>query len=127
MIARVWRGEVARDRHQAYVAYVDATGVAEYRRAPGCRLSAILTRDLHPDDPPGDDLDATTAKTAAETTLRVEVIALSIWDSETDIEAFAGPDINSMVLYPEDEDYLLAPPTLLHHHVTSFATPITSP
>lgn len=117
MIARVWRGVVARDRHEAYVDYVDATGVAEYRRAPGCRLSAILTRDLDPEGPPGDELDAT----RAETTARVELIAFSIWDREADIEAFAGPDIKAMVLYPEDEDYLLAPPTLVHHHVTSFA------
>jgi hypothetical protein len=108
VIARVWRGVVGYDRHQAYVAYVDATGVAEYRRARGCLLSAILTRDLGPDEAPG-----------------VEVIAFSIWNSEADIEAFAGPDIDTMVLYPEDEDYLLLPPTLAHHQVTSLSLPTT--
>ena len=121
MIARVWRGVVARDRRDAYVAYVEATGVAAYRRTPGCRLSAILTRDLDPGNPPADDRTVTNA----EATERVGVSAFSIWDSETDIQAFAGLDINAMVLYPEDEDYLLAPSTLVHHHVTSLAIPTT--
>jgi hypothetical protein len=132
MIARVWRGVVAHDRYQAYVAYVDATGVAEYRRAPGCRLSAILTRDLEPGDAADRDYDETGAAASARTpagaaptepSLHVEVIAFSIWDSLSDIQAFAGHDINAMVLYPEDEHYLLEPPTLVHHQVTSFAVP----
>jgi hypothetical protein len=101
MIARVWRGVVARDRHKEYVAYVEATGVAEYRRTPGCRVSAILTRELDGGQ-------------------RVEVTAFSIWETEDHIRAFAGPDIDAMVLYPEDEAYLLEPPTLVHHAVASF-------
>ena len=28
-----------------------------------------------------------------------------------------------MVLYPEDEQFLLTPPSLVHHHVTHLATP----
>lgn len=50
MIARIWRGLAAQDRTQAYIAYVNATGVAEYREMPGCRLSAILSRVLDPGD-----------------------------------------------------------------------------
>jgi hypothetical protein len=53
------------------------------------------------------------------------VIAFSIWDSEAHIQAFAGPDTSAMVLYPEDEEYLIEPPTLVHHHVTSLALSIT--
>lgn len=118
MIARVWRGVIARDRQADYVSYVDDTGVAEYRLAEGCRLSMILTRDLdtHPDTS-GSDTQS------QHSTPRVEVIAFSIWDSEAAIQAFAGPDINAMVLYPEDQDFLLEPPTLVHHQVDSFSLP----
>ena len=119
MIARVWRGVVARDRQAEYVAYVDNTGAAEYRHAQGCRLSMILTRDLDATSDAGES----TARDWSGTP-RVEVIAFSIWDSEAAIQAFAGPDINAMVLYPEDQDFLLEPPTLLHHRVDTFSFPV---
>jgi hypothetical protein len=99
VIARVWRGVVARGRGAEYVAYVDATGVAEYREAPGCAVSMILTRELEDD--------------------RVEVVAFSVWLDEDAIRAFAGPEIEAMVLYPEDEAFLLEPPTLVHYEVGS--------
>jgi hypothetical protein len=116
VIARVWRGVIARNRQADYVTYVDDTGVAEYRQAQGCRLSMILTRHLDPDTSESDTQNQIS-------TARVEVIAFSIWDSEAAIQAFAGPDINAMVLYPEDEDFLLEPPTLVHHQVHSFSAP----
>lgn len=116
MIARVWRGVIARDRQADYVTYVDNTGVTEYRQAEGCRLSMILTRDLDPDTSESDDQEQHCPP-------RVEVIAFSIWDSEAAIQAFAGTDIHAMVLYPEDQDYLLEPPTLVHHQVDSFSLP----
>lgn len=100
MIARVWRGVVPADRAAEYVDYVDATGVAEYRRAPGCAVSMILTREL-----PG--------------TSHAEVVAFSVWADEAAIAAFTGPDIEAMVLYPEDEQFLLEPPTLVHYGVGS--------
>jgi hypothetical protein len=100
MIARVWRGVVARDRRAEYVAYVDSTGVAEYREARGCTVSMILTREL------GDGT-------------RVEVVAFSVWDDEAAIRAFTGPDLDAMVLYPEDEEFLVEPPTLVHYEVSS--------
>ena len=50
---------------------------------------------------------------------RTEVIAFSLWDDEASIRAFAGEDIDEMVLYPEDERFLLAEPLLHHHQVAS--------
>jgi hypothetical protein len=100
VIARVWRGVVARDRRDEYVAYVDATGVAEYRAAPGCTVSMILTREL------GDGS-------------RVEVVAFSVWADAAALRTFTGPDVDAMVLYPEDEGFLLEPPTLIHYEVGS--------
>lgn len=103
MIARVWTGVVDADRVLEYVAYVEETGVEDYRRTPGCRLASTLTREL------GDG--------------RAEVIAFSIWEDVSDIARFAGSDINAVKLYPEDEAYLLEAPTLSHHDVHSLTTP----
>ena len=103
MIARLWRGVVAADRLDAYVAYVENTGVGAYRQVDGNRAAHILTRDL------GEN--------------RAELVAFSLWDDVAAIRRFAGDDINAMVLYPEDEDYLLSPPELLHYDVGDGQTP----
>lgn len=95
---------MATGRRDEYVAYVEATGVAEYRRTPGCRLACILTREL-------DDSS------------RTEVVAFSLWETEAHIRAFAGEDITAMVLYPEDEEYLLGTPELTHYDVPLFSVP----
>ncbi|MET0479788.1 MAG: hypothetical protein ABWZ69_00375 [Mycetocola sp.] len=99
MIARLWTGVVAQRDRDAYVAYVEATGVAEYRRTPGCTLATILTRDLDEQ--------------------RTEVTALSLWESASAIRAFAGDEITEMVLYPDDEKHLLDEPELRHYDVAS--------
>lgn len=70
MIARMWVGVVASRDKNSYVDYMEATGVGEYRRTPGCSFATILTRDL-------DDN-------------RTEVAAFSLWESRTTIQAFAG-------------------------------------
>ena len=46
MIARWWRGWVATDRAAEYVAYINGTGIAEYRRTPGNLGAQMWTRDL---------------------------------------------------------------------------------
>jgi limonene-1,2-epoxide hydrolase len=108
VIARTWRGVVAAESRLTYAAYVEETGVAEYTRTPGCRFATVLSRDLVEDE------------------ARAEVIAFSVWDDEDAIRRFAGPDIEEMVLYPEDERHLLEPPTLTHHDV-SFASAPAAP
>jgi hypothetical protein len=45
------------------------------------------------------------------------LVAFSLWDDVEAIRRFAGDDIDAMVLYPEDHDYLLLPPTLVHYLV----------
>jgi hypothetical protein len=47
------------------------------------------------------------------------VVAFSVWDDEAAIRAFTGPDVDAMVLYPEDEEFLVEPPTLVHYEVSS--------
>lgn len=103
LIARLWSGVVASDRLADYVAYVDATGVGAYRQTPGNRAAHILTRDL------GDGT--------------AELLAFSLWDDVDAIRRFAGDDIDAMVLYAEDHDYLLTRPTLVHYRVNPTGTP----
>ncbi|HLL67541.1 MAG TPA: hypothetical protein VK453_17785 [Micromonosporaceae bacterium] len=99
MIARIWRGVVAVDAAAEYARYVDQTGVAQYRRTPGNRAAEILTRDL------GNGT--------------AEILTLSIWDGWDDIRRFAGNDVDAIVLYPEDERYLIGDSQLSHYDVVN--------
>jgi len=96
MIARVWRGEIRANQVDEYIAYIEATGGGEYKRTPGNRGAWKMFR-----------IDGD----------RAEIVALSFWDSREAIERFAGPDIDTSVRYPEDEQYLLAPSTITHYEI----------
>ncbi|HVV59640.1 MAG TPA: hypothetical protein VHC45_14875 [Gaiellaceae bacterium] len=87
MIARMWRGWTRREDADEYAAYIDGTGMDEYRRTPGNRGAWMLRRD------DGD---------------RTEFVTLSFWDSLDAIRGFAGDDIERAVYYPEDERFLVA-------------------
>ncbi len=100
MIARVWSGVVATEQVDEYVGYVRDTGVSAYARTDGCRVATTLVRTLGSG--------------------RSEVVAFSVWESESHLRAFTGDDIGEMVLYPEDERFLLEPRILVHHEVRSF-------
>ena len=86
MIARIWRGAVRRDDADAYAAYIEGTGMAQYRATPGNRGAWMLLRD------------------AGELT---EVITFSLWDSLEAVRAFAGEDHETAVFYPEDDRFLV--------------------
>ncbi|MGY1721299.1 hypothetical protein ACI8AG_19875 [Blastococcus sp. SYSU DS0552] len=87
MIARMWRGRVRTADRDAYVDYIEGTGMAEYRQTPGNRGAHMLTRDL------GDG--------------HTEVVTLSFWTDRDVIRGFAGEDIERAVFYPEDDRYLV--------------------
>jgi heme-degrading monooxygenase HmoA len=98
VIARTWRGWVRSGDRDAYVAYVEETGMAEYRRTPGNRGAYLLTRDL--DDG------------------RTEIMTFSLWDSREVISGFAGADISRAVFYSEDDRYLVdRERTVTHYEV----------
>jgi heme-degrading monooxygenase HmoA len=96
VIARIWRGWVRTPDRAAYVDYIEATGMAEYRRTPGNQGAWMLTRDL--DDG------------------RTEIITFSLWTSYEAIRAFAGEDVGQAVFYPEDERYLVDRETTVSHY-----------
>ena len=69
MIARMWFGRTKAEDHNAYLAYLEESGVAELKRTPGNRGVMVLRR-----------LDGDEA----------EFGVISFWDSLEDVKAFAG-------------------------------------
>jgi heme-degrading monooxygenase HmoA len=88
MIARRWRGRVRAEDHDAYLRYVESTGIAALTTTPG-NEGVIVFRHLDP------------AGGASE----IEVV--SLWRDEESIRAFAGEDISVARFFPEDERYLI--------------------
>jgi antibiotic biosynthesis monooxygenase (ABM) superfamily enzyme len=86
MIARMWQGWTRREDADAYVAYLNETGMAESRALPGNRGAWILRRDE------GD---------------RTEFRTLILWDDLDSIRAFAGDDLERAVFFPEDDRFLV--------------------
>ena len=86
MVARTWRGWTRREDADAYVDYIEGTGMRAYRQTPGNRGAWMLRRD------DGD---------------RTEFITLSFWDSLESIRGFAGNDVDRAVFYPEDDRFLV--------------------
>jgi heme-degrading monooxygenase HmoA len=86
VIGRTWRGWTRREDADAYVAYLEQTGMPTYRGTPGNRGAWILRRD---------DGDLT------------EFVTLTFWDSLDAVRAFAGDDVDRAVFYPEDDRFLV--------------------
>jgi heme-degrading monooxygenase HmoA len=103
MIARIWKGAVARRDGDAYADYMQETGVAGYVSTPGNRGAWMLRRDA------GD---------------RTEFLMFTLWDSLDAVKAFAGEDYETAVFYPEDDRYLVERDlTSAHYEVHTHAAP----
>jgi heme-degrading monooxygenase HmoA len=103
MIARIWKGAVAREDGDAYADYIEETGVAGYVSTPGNRGAWMLRRDA------GD---------------RTEFLMFTLWDSLDAVKAFAGEDYETAVFYPEDDRYLVERDLKsAHYEVHSHAEP----
>ena len=87
MIARIWRGMTPAHQADDYLAYLEATGLKDYRATPGNRGVQVLRRIV------GDE---------------AEFILTSFWDSLDATRAFAGDDYERAVYYPADKDFLLS-------------------
>ena len=95
MIARIWRGAVRREDGDAYASYMQTTGIAGYARTPGNRAAVMLRRDV------GD---------------RCEFLMVTLWDSMEAVTAFAGPEPEKAVFYPEDDRYLVERDLTVEHY-----------
>ncbi len=97
MIARIWRGITPAAKADAYFAYLQATGLKEYRSIEGNRGVQVLRR------------------IEGE---RAEFLLISFWDSYDAIRKFAGDDFETAVYYPEDKDFLLVmEPKVMHYEI----------
>jgi heme-degrading monooxygenase HmoA len=93
-IARIWRGATAASDADAYLEYLQKTGISEYQRTPGNRGVTVLRRIV------GD---------------RAEFALITLWESEDAIRRFAGDDIERAVFYPEDDRFLIARDERVEH------------
>jgi heme-degrading monooxygenase HmoA len=94
MIARIWRGAVARADGDDYAHYMNRTGVAGYANTPGNRGVWMLRRDV-------DD--------------KTEFLMFTLWDSMQAIEAFAGSKPEVAVFYPQDDRFLVEREAVVSH------------
>jgi heme-degrading monooxygenase HmoA len=95
MIARTWHGRIRPSDADAYVAYVNATGIRAFRATPGNRGSMIWLRTE-------DDV--------------THIQVVSFWDSMEAIRRFAGETPEVPVYYPEDERFLLEKEARVEHY-----------
>lgn len=99
MVARTWRGATDAAAADAYVEFLEQTGVGELRATAGNRGVLVLRRVRE------DGL--------------AEFWVISFWESRAAIEAFAGPAIERAVFYPEDDRYLVERELTATHHEVS--------
>ena len=84
MIARIWQGRTRAGMGKAYYAYLEKTGLKEYRGTEGFKDMLVLTRDI------GDE---------------TEYVLVTLWDSMEAVKRFAGAEPERAVYYPEDDRY----------------------
>jgi heme-degrading monooxygenase HmoA len=99
MIARTWSGATRARDADAYLEYLHATGLADYRSTPGNRGVVALRR------------------IAGE---RAEFLLLTWWESEEAIRRFAGEDTERAVFYPEDDRFLIQRDERVRHYDVVF-------
>jgi heme-degrading monooxygenase HmoA len=86
VIARTWRGAVRAEDADAYLDYLEATGLKEYRETPG-NGGVFALRRIEGD--------------------RCEYLIVSLWDSLEAVKRFAGEEPERAVFYPEDDRFLV--------------------
>jgi heme-degrading monooxygenase HmoA len=84
VIARIWQGRTKPGMGKPYFAYLEQTGLKEYRATPGFRNVLVLTREI------------------GEAT---EYVLITLWGSMEAVRRFAGPEPERAVYYPEDDRY----------------------
>lgn len=97
MIARIWHGVATADNAEAFLSYMNETGVPDLQALPGNRGVYVLRR-----------ADGE----------RVHFLFVSLWESRAAIEQFAGADIEKASYYPRDKEFLIElEPKVLHYDV----------
>lgn len=95
MIARIWRGATRADDADAYLGYLQETGVKEYAGTEGNRGVLVLRRVSEG---------------------KAEFVLVSLWESIEAVARFAGDDADRAVFYPEDDRYLIDRELTVSHY-----------
>lgn len=107
MIARTWHGRVRASKAEAYYAYLQRTGLADYQATPGNRGVIVQLR-----------IEGDAA----------HFVLTTFWDSIDSIKRFAGQNYEVARYYPEDDEYLLErEPHVTHAEVLMAVSPPTIP
>jgi heme-degrading monooxygenase HmoA len=97
MIARIWHGVTPAAKADAYLDFLNRTGVLDYRATEG-NLGVYVLRRIEGE--------------------QAHFLTLTFWESRQAIERFAGADIEKARYYPEDKEFLLEfEPTFQHYEV----------
>lgn len=96
-ITRIWHGRIKKEDLPEYRAYIEATGIKEYRDISGNLSAKILTRIE-------DDI--------------CHFMTVTEWDSYESIKAFAGEDYRLAKYYDQDKHFLLEFETYVTHYET---------
>lgn len=97
MIARVWVGRTKAADAEEYMAYLEETGLSDYRNTPG-NEGVLTLRRIE----------------GGEATFTL----ITLWRDLEAIQAFAGDDVDIARYYPEDRRFLLEmTPHVTHHEV----------
>jgi heme-degrading monooxygenase HmoA len=94
-IARTWSGATRAADADDYLEYLRRTGLRDYAGTPGNEGIVCLRR-----------MDGN----------RAEFTILSLWKDHRAVAAFAGPDVERAVFYPEDEAFLVRRDELAGHY-----------
>jgi heme-degrading monooxygenase HmoA len=102
MIARIWHGVTPKSKADAYLEYLNKTGVPGYRAVAG-NLSVHVLRRIEGE--------------------QAHFLTLTFWDSLESIKKFAGEEYEKARYYPEDQDYLLEFEEKVTHYEVTFSAP----
>ncbi len=103
LIARAWHGRTDAIKANEYLRFLIGRAIPDYQSIAGNRGVTILRR-----------------MQGAE----AHFLILTLWESHSAIEAFAGADIEKAKYYDEDQEYLLEfEPTVTHYEVCAAAVP----
>jgi len=99
MIARIWRGVTRESDKDIYLDYLQKTGLPDYVSTRG-NLGVTVLRRVYDG--------------------KAEFLLTTYWESYEAIRAFAGPDYEKAVYYPEDKKFLLEmDPQVRHYELLS--------
>lgn len=95
MIARLWRGVTLASKADDYFAYLQKTGLQDFRATPGNQGVYVFRR-----------FNEGTA----------EFLLVSLWDAVESIKKFAGDEHEKARYYSEDKDYLFEMTPFVEHY-----------